>query len=71
MYNYFMLMLTEYFFFQGVYISSTDSEDLPIKVGDKILQVDGIDVGNMGVDIVLKILGNCQENIQLLVSRQK
>lgn len=54
-----------------MYITATDSDDLPIKVGDKILQVDGIDVADMGVEIVNKILGNCQENIQLLVSRQQ
>lgn len=65
------MKLTEYIFLQGIYITSTDTEDLAVKVGDKILQVDGIDVGDMSVDIVLKILSNCQENIQLLVSRQQ
>lgn len=58
---------------QGIYVTATESSDLPIKVGDKILQVDGIDVdvNNMGVAIVSKILANCQENIQFLVSRQQ
>lgn len=65
------MKLIEYIFLQGIYITSTDTEDLAVKVGDKILQVDGIDVGDMSVDIVLKILSNCQENIQLLVSRQQ
>ncbi|CAL8071446.1 unnamed protein product [Orchesella dallaii] len=56
---------------KGIYVTATDLEELPIKVGDKILQVDGIDVANMGVEIVNKILGNCQESIQILVSRQQ
>ncbi|CAG7716966.1 unnamed protein product [Allacma fusca] len=53
----------------GIYVDTIETQDSTVKVGDKILQVDGIDVSNMGVDIVRKILGNCQENIHLLVSR--
>jgi len=55
---------------QGIYIVSIDEPESVVKVGDKLLQVDGIDVSNMGVEIVQKILSNCQESINLLVSRQ-
>ncbi|OXA52617.1 Protein LAP2 [Folsomia candida] len=55
---------------QGIYVVGTDTVDSTVKVGDKILQVDGIDVSNMGLEIVKKILSNCQENINLLVSRK-
>ncbi|ODM97759.1 Protein LAP2, partial [Orchesella cincta] len=36
---------------KGIYVTGTDTDELPVKVGDKILQVDGIDVANMGVEI--------------------
>ncbi len=50
--------------------SVEEAEESAVKLGDKILQVDGIDVSKMSLEIVRKILSNCQETINLLVSRE-
>ena len=52
-------------------MDSVEVPDSDVKLGDKLLEVDGIDVSNMHLEIVKKILSNCQESINLLVSREK
>lgn len=51
-------------------MTGKDPDVQEINIGDRIVQVDGIDCLQMPAEIVAKVFYNCKENVQVLVSRQ-